>query len=112
MMRSAVIAIVLALLPVPAMGQADTQSFTRELKPVAGLQAFLAGIVHRMEMVKDISPFTDSTIATRCFRYVLSRYPSPSLNLKRKRVGPKIAFNAEQQSGFAECLADDGYRLK
>jgi hypothetical protein len=112
MMRSAIIAIVLALLPVPAWGQADTQSFTRELKPVPGSRAFLAGIVRRMEMLKDISPFTDTFIAERCFRYVLGRHPSPGLNLKRKRVGPKIEFNAEQQAAFAECLADDGYRLK
>jgi hypothetical protein len=111
-MRKFLIVILLALPPGAALGQPGTQPVLHDIKPVPGSQAFLAGIVRRMEMVKDISPFTDTYIAERCFRYVLGRYPTPSLDLKRKRVGPKIAFNVEQQAAFGECLADDGYRLK
>ena len=106
-MRRTIIASILVLMPLAASGQG-----THDIKPVPGSQAFLAGIVKRMQMVKDISPFTDTFIAERCFRYVLGRYPTQSLNLKRKPLGPKIAFNAAQQAAFSACLADDGYQLK
>ena len=109
-MRSVIIAILIALAPACAWGEAET--YTLDMKQVPGSKAFLAGIVRRMDMVKDSSPYTEEFIANRCFKYVLGRYPSRNLDLKRKRVGPKIDFNAEQQAGFAECLADDGYRLK
>ncbi|MGE3148793.1 MAG: hypothetical protein AB7K04_06970 [Pseudorhodoplanes sp.] len=110
-MRIAVIIVALALLSGSALFGADPQTATREVRVVPGSETFLAGVAKRMEMVEDVSPFTDTHVAASCFRAVLSAEPSPALNLKRKRVGPLIAFNPRQAKAFDECLAADGYRL-